>query len=184
MTGQGALRFAQEQGFPVIYDTKQLVSQRAKNMKISYNDFASFVRYRMGKLLTSETGEDNGATTSSAALENRADKGKEIKGDDSDDTVSTDSSDDGTDIAKDTTGDESDDTGSTCSSDDSGYRTQIIMEEDSDNSALTAPSDKTALNVGSEARDVTKVDSSDTVSAVARDINGHFACAVSTGTYL
>ena len=91
LSGEGALKFAQEKGFPVIDDKEQLITQRAKQEQISYNEFVQNVDYR--------------------------------------------------------------------------FRGGSFLESQGKGSVSA----------------VSAHDSSDTVSAVARDANGHFACAVSNG---
>ena len=118
LSGEGALKFAKQKGFPVTQDVKKLISKTAEKTKVSYDDFVDYVNVTMrGRPVTNR---DNSRNMVSAAV-----------------------------------------------GEDSGETTSAIPGD------FSGGDDTSSAVVRSEC--------SDTVSAVARDIHGHFACAVSTG---
>ncbi|XP_028392653.1 isoaspartyl peptidase/L-asparaginase-like [Dendronephthya gigantea] len=47
LSGEGALNYAIEQGFPIC-DPNQLITKRARDSQIRYSDFVDYVRFRLG----------------------------------------------------------------------------------------------------------------------------------------
>ena len=113
LTGDGALKFAEEKGFPVVHDMKQLITPRAKKMQTSYEKLVESLNYRFWGFSMEETdrdepfntalavgeadsgatasavGEaDSGATASAVASEDNDESSSPAARDDSGDTVS------------------------------------------------------------------------------------------------
>ena len=89
LSGEGALKFANEKGFPAFYDKEQLISQRSKNMRVSYQDFVKYVDCRIRGLLVGETDEDSCCKAASAvAVGSSGNTASAVANDNSCDTVS------------------------------------------------------------------------------------------------
>ena len=86
LSGEGALKFAKEKGFPVIQDVKQLISKTAEKTKVSYDDFVDFVNVTMrGRPVTDR--DDSCNTASTDARERSGETAADVAGEDGEDSA-------------------------------------------------------------------------------------------------